>query len=42
MKAENIYNGDEISGCCFSFWIPLNEAASAKKRAIHQPDSISG
>jgi signal transduction histidine kinase len=22
MKAENIYNADEITGCRFSFWIP--------------------
>ena len=28
MKTENIYNGTEISGCCFTFWIPLNEAIS--------------
>ena len=26
MKAQNIYNGAEVTGCCFSFWIPLNEA----------------
>jgi signal transduction histidine kinase len=23
MKAENLYNGDEITGCRFSFWIPV-------------------
>jgi len=23
MKAENLYNGNEVTGCCFSFWIPL-------------------
>ncbi|MDP3519809.1 MAG: PAS domain S-box protein [Hydrogenophaga sp.] len=23
MKVENIYNGAEVSGCCFSFWIPV-------------------
>ena len=22
MKAENLYNADEITGCRFSFWIP--------------------
>jgi len=26
MKAENIYNGDQVTGCCFSFWIPVTEA----------------
>jgi signal transduction histidine kinase len=25
MSAENLYNGDEVSGCRFSFWIPLTE-----------------
>ena len=22
MKAENIYNADAVTGCCFTFWIP--------------------
>jgi PAS domain S-box-containing protein len=26
MKAENLYNGAEITGCCFSFWIPVTES----------------
>lgn len=26
MKAENIYNGAEVSGCCFTFWIPRQNA----------------
>ena len=26
MKAENLYNGAEVTGCCFSFWIPMTEA----------------
>ena len=25
MKAENIYNGSDIVGCRFSFWIPVSE-----------------
>jgi nitrogen fixation/metabolism regulation signal transduction histidine kinase len=25
MKAENLYNGAEVTGCCFSFWIPTSE-----------------
>ncbi len=25
MKAENLYNGSEVTGCCFSFWIPVAE-----------------
>ncbi|MBV5322852.1 MAG: PAS domain-containing sensor histidine kinase, partial [Ilumatobacteraceae bacterium] len=23
MRAENLYNGEEITGCRFSFWIPV-------------------
>ncbi len=23
MKAENLYNGAEVTGCCFSFWLPV-------------------
>ncbi len=26
MKAENLYNGVEVTGCRFSFWIPLAES----------------
>ena len=36
MRAENIYNGAELTGCRFSFWLPVGAAASAdsaKKRA---------
>ena len=29
MKAENLYNGSEIIGCCFSFWLPVDEVAPA-------------
>ncbi|MFM9879046.1 MAG: PAS domain S-box protein [Burkholderiaceae bacterium] len=28
MQADNIYNGDEVVGCCFSFWIPHIHAAN--------------
>jgi C4-dicarboxylate-specific signal transduction histidine kinase len=28
MQAENIYNGSEVSGCRFSFWIPVSGATS--------------
>jgi len=24
MHVQNIYNGDEVTGCCFSFWIPVH------------------
>jgi PAS domain S-box-containing protein len=25
MSAENLYNGNDVSGCRFSFWVPLTE-----------------
>lgn len=28
MQAENIYNGTEVSGCRFSFWLPVSGATS--------------
>lgn len=24
MRVENLYNGAEVTGCCFSFWIPVH------------------
>ena len=29
MTAENLYNGEQISGCRFSFWIPLADEVHA-------------
>jgi PAS domain S-box-containing protein len=29
MQAENIYNGAEVAGCRFSFWIPVSGAISS-------------
>lgn len=29
MKAENLYNGDVVTGCCFTFWIPIAEPQSS-------------
>jgi len=29
MKAENLYNGEAVIGCCFTFWIPNPEPLSA-------------
>lgn len=34
MHAENLYNGAEVTGCRFSFWIPLNQPPSD---ASHTP-----
>ena len=30
--AENLYNGDEVVGCSFSFWIPVADATGADVR----------
>jgi PAS domain S-box-containing protein len=30
MTAENIYNGAAVSGCRFSFWIPLTDASAER------------
>jgi len=27
MKAENLYNDKELTGCRFSFWIPVTESS---------------
>jgi signal transduction histidine kinase len=32
MNGENIYNGSEITGCRFSFWLPLAEASNSATR----------
>jgi PAS domain S-box-containing protein len=31
MQAENIYNGTEVAGCRFSFWIPLSGATDSRE-----------
>ena len=28
MRAENLYNGADLTGCCFSFWIPVGQPQS--------------
>lgn len=30
MQARNIYNDAEVTGCCFSFWIPVTESLLPK------------
>ena len=37
MSAENLYNGDDVSGCRFSFWIPLTDVGPGLTR--HQRKS---
>jgi PAS domain S-box-containing protein len=37
MSAENLYNGEDVSGCRFSFWIPVTEVPTSLTR--HPPPS---
>jgi signal transduction histidine kinase len=37
MKAQNIYNGEVVVGCCFTFWIPIADPLSAAP--VKQADS---
>ncbi len=42
MTAQNIYNGPEVTGCRFSFWIPLTESSPAMAAIQHQQQRIPG
>ena len=41
MKAENLYNAGEVTGCVFSFWIPLTEPtptmATPQRKILRPP-----
>jgi len=43
MKAENLYNGELLTGCCFTFWIPMTDPMSTVplKRPEHQGFQVS-
>ena len=34
MRAENLYNGAALTGCCFSFWLPVGEQLSAASKPL--------
>ena len=42
MKAENLYNGNEMSGCCFSFWIPMTKSQPPNEHPPLGQANISG
>jgi signal transduction histidine kinase len=42
MKAENLYNGAEVTGCRFSFWIPLDDGTPDQAAHPHQAERVSG
>ncbi len=37
LEAENIYNGDEVTGCRFSFWIPVTPLLAATEADAATP-----
>jgi len=42
MKAENIYNGADVTGCHFSFWIPVDELSPVAGTVPDTQHSILG
>ena len=42
MKAENIYNGADVTGCHFSFWIPVDESSPVAGTVPDTQHSILG
>ena len=43
MKAENLYNGTIVTGCCFTFWLPVADSATETpvKRSEQQGFQVS-
>ncbi|MDO9031270.1 MAG: PAS domain S-box protein [Hydrogenophaga sp.] len=39
MQVQNIYNGEEVVGCCFSFWIPVHSRLLAENAAPSAPSA---
>jgi PAS domain S-box-containing protein len=42
MKTENLYNGNDISGCCFTFWIPQIDVINDSAHPTRQTNTVSG
>ena len=42
MKTENLYNGEEVSGCCFTFWIPQIYVINDSAHPTRQTNTVSG
>ncbi|MFI5445527.1 PAS domain S-box protein [Polaromonas sp. UC242_47] len=42
MLAENLYNGDEVVGCRFTFWIPVTPLLSPAPAAAETPSPPAG
>ncbi len=42
IRAENLYNGAEVTGCRFSFWLPVGEPTSAAPEPRRKPIKTPG
>ncbi|MEZ5643879.1 MAG: PAS domain S-box protein [Burkholderiaceae bacterium] len=42
MHVQNLYNGDEVVGCCFSFWIPVASRLQAYDAPGQPPADTEG
>jgi PAS domain S-box-containing protein len=42
MKAENLYNGSEVTGCRFSFWLPMDGKSTEATAAQSPTEKMSG
>ncbi len=42
MRAENLYNGADITGCCFSFWVPVSASSDAASTPQQSPTKTPG
>jgi C4-dicarboxylate-specific signal transduction histidine kinase len=40
MKAENLYNGEVIVGCCFTFWIPMTDPMATASLKLSEPQGL--
>lgn len=34
IRVQNLYNGEEVVGCCFSFWIPVNSRLRPEAESV--------
>ncbi len=42
MRGENLYNGAEVMGCRFAFWLPVGETASLTSESRSKPIKTPG
>ena len=42
MQARNLYNGAELTGCQFSFWLPVGNPSSAERNERRRQHKTPG